>query len=121
MKHFTVLLLLVGLARFTGLAHAQQAENSTNKINTMKTFHIVATINAPVACCWNAWTDVEVANQWLGATSIGTKVDDDYRVSNTIPYLSGRHKILELVANKSLNYSCTIGTAGRKWLRSLGH
>ncbi len=68
----------------------------------MKTFHIEATINAPVASCWKAWTDVEVAKQWLGATSIGTKVGDDYRISNTIPYLSGRHNILELVANKSL-------------------
>ena len=68
----------------------------------MKTLHIEATINAPVETCWKAWTDVEIAKKWLGATFIGAKPDDDYRVSTHIPYLSGTHQILEMVSNEKL-------------------
>jgi len=68
----------------------------------MKTFHIEATINTPLETCWEAWANTKVASKWLGTTFVGTKVGEDYRVSNSIPYLSGRHEILEIVTNKKL-------------------
>ena len=67
-----------------------------------KTFHTEITINATLEKCWTAWTDKEVAKLWLGLHHSGTSPGDDYLVSNDIPYLTGRHKILEIVPEKEL-------------------
>jgi uncharacterized protein YndB with AHSA1/START domain len=69
----------------------------------MKTFKIEATINAPIETCWNAWTDIEIAKQWLGTDFCGTTSGEDYSISSPIPYLSGRHQISEINPNKNLN------------------
>ncbi len=90
--------LILTTSLLANLAPAQEAKSKS----TMQTFHIEATINAPVKTCWEAWTDVKVASQWLGTTHVGAKVGEDYRITQLIPYLSGRHKILEMVENKTL-------------------
>ena len=68
----------------------------------IKAFHTEITINTSPEKCWAAWTDTEVASLWLGLHHCGASSGDDYLVSNDIPYLTGRHKILEITPEKEL-------------------
>ena len=69
---------------------------------TLKKFQAEFTINADIDTCWKAWTTNEVLSTWIGSAKVGNKIGDNYSLTCAIPYISGRHEILDIKPNKLL-------------------
>lgn len=62
------------------------------------------TIKAPVESCWQAWTSHDNLSQWLGTVRKGSN-NDDFCLSTSLPYLSGRHQLVSSETHQSLKFA----------------
>ena len=81
-------------------------------------FVIEAVLKSSSEKVWTYFVDPELLKMWLGASSGISPDSDDFIVVSSIPYLSGRHKILEIVAGREMRIAWYVeGIEGRVSIR----